>query len=531
MNPDTPMGPDPSFDASLLAALLQEITLGWILLDRHERVVIWNPWMERTVGLPVAEVLGHTLGELFPDVSGSRLERAIGEALRRGLPSVLTPRLNPFPLPLAINGQPVHQLIQVKPLEPAGQGRHCFIQIHNVTQTATRDRRLRQRVGDLRRAGVAASRAQTLLLAHIGHELRTPLSAMLGMAELMLTADDLHKVRRQARVIHDSGHALRAILDDLLDYSRIETKALTVASVGFDANALFSEIRDQVASRARSSGIDFYCQLPLPLPDPLLGDPQRLRQLLTQLFERSFRSTPRGELHWTLRVLSSDPSGIWLGMVIRDTGQGMDREIRQGFLPSDNRDDLFFASSPEVGELGPAIARELILRMGGRLAIATNPGQGTEITLELPLARPPATLPEGPSERPFSRDVRLLIVEDDEVNREVTRSMLKRLGITPDLANDGEAALQLVTRQRYDLIFMDCQMPTMDGYTASRQIRSREEAAGQGERVPIVALTAYALKGDRERCLEAGMDDYLAKPVRGEALRQAILRWVRWQAG
>lgn len=511
----------------LASTLVTEAALGWILLDLQERVVLWNPWMERASGIPERQILGQSLQSLFPTLRDSRLERAIGEALRRGLPALLSSRLNTPPaLPLknSVN-RLMHQSIQVKPVEPAGMGRHCFIQIQDVTHMHLREQHLRETTRAIKDAKLmteSINRDQTLFLANLGHALRTPLSAILGMAELLKSTDDLHKARRQAAVIHDSGEALREILEEMLDYARIESGELTLSSTPWMPETLMLELCESIATMARTREIDFLSETVGELPPRLLGDPLRLRQALSHLLIHLLRSTSRGEIHLKHRMLTLDERQARLSWEMHAPSTRA--------IPLPMADDATRPFSPESGSgLGPAIAQGMITRLGGTLESLSLPKRGLMYRVEIPFALP-SDPPRGASlldeTDSFPRQVRILVVEDDEVNREVTCGQLKRIGIQPDLAGNGAEALQRLSNNRYDLVFMDCQMPVMDGWTASRRFRASEDSLQ--EHTPIVALTAYALKGDRERCLEAGMDDYLAKPVRREILKKTIQRWVKW---
>ncbi|MBF0272881.1 MAG: response regulator [Magnetococcales bacterium] len=536
-----PPSPPPLPDPSLLWSLVEEAALGWILLDSQARVVTWNPWMERTSGISKEQILGHPLSERFPTLRHSRLEKAIADALNRGLPGLLSPRLNAPSLPLKNGcGQTLHQTILVKPVEPNGLGRYCFIQIQDVTHAVTRDRRLRESTRDLRRAKSTTettNRLKSQFLLHMGHALRTPLSTILGMAELLKKADDLHKVRRQARAIHDSGEALRSILDDILDYARIEADAIALETIPFDPTTLLIEVSESIATRARAREIDFLTDIPADLPFRLMGDPRCARQALTHLLHHALSTTPRGEIRLTVRHLKNTHGEARLACVIRDTGTGLDAAgVNRLFTPLDPNDTFTPPLHPDGHPLGPAIALGLVKKMQGTLDVESAPGRGTIFRVELPFSLPSrpqaAPLPPHPetappvNPSPFPRGVKILVVEDDEMNREVTHGMLKRLGVMAELAGNGEEALRQLASSRYDLVFMDCQMPTMDGFTASRLFR--DEESSRHSHTPIVALTANAMKGDRERCLQAGMDDYLTKPVRGDTLKQTILRWVHW---
>ncbi|MBF0627463.1 MAG: response regulator [Magnetococcales bacterium] len=514
-----------SLDPALACHLVEEAAFGWIVLDAATRVLVWNGWMEQASGIGKGRILGQLWRDFFPGAAHSRLDRAIADALKSGLPALLTSRLNAPPLPLTTpHGLPMQQTIHVKPVEHGESGRHCLIQIQDVTEVVLRDQRLRERARVASQAkGVvdAENQVKNLFLAHLGHALRTPLSTILGMVELLQHADDLYKVRRQAGVIHHGAQALQEILDDVRDYSLLMAGALTPEWRPLDPGTMFGELRDTFSIRARAQEIDFLSEIPADLPTGLLGDPERIQLALAQLLNHALRTTPRGEIRLTVRVLTVEADRVRLGCDIRDTGSGLDAQaLQQLFSPVAAPTA---SASLQGSGLGPAIAHGVIERLGGTITVESAPGRGTLFRVEFPLARPAAA--GAATDRRFANTLKILVVEDDEVNREVTRGMLKRLGIVADLAENGAEGLDRLKATRYDLVFMDCQMPVMDGLTATQLFRAAEEAQA-ARRTPVVALTAQVMKGDRERCLKAGMDDYLTKPVRGEMLRQTILRWV-----
>ncbi|MBF0614444.1 MAG: response regulator [Magnetococcales bacterium] len=515
--------PTASLDADLAWTVIQEAAIGLILLDHQERVITWNGWMEQSSGIPRERILGLPLNGFFPTLPHSRMERAIRDALQRGLSALLTPKLNTCLLPLRdLNQQPMELLIQIKPLQPANRSRHCVIQIQDVTHAVQRDQRLRENSRALLRAkGLADAKnaANQLFLADIGHALRTPLNTLLGLVELLTETDDLHKARRQATMMQDAAQTLRTLVDDLRDYSQLATDPLPFQPGPFDLASVLAEVRDTTAAAARTRPVDFLCDLPVELPTPLIGDPIHTRQALHHLLTDLLRATTRGEIRLTVQRLDTETTGVRIGCTIHATG------LLQPLLPPQHSTDT--PGLHARSRLGTTIARMLIGRMGGTFNEHGTPGRDHTVQLTLPfaLASDASTPPVHPMPAGSGlREVNILVVEDDEVNREVTRGMLKRIGIVPDMANNGQEALTRLATKSYDLVFMDCQMPTMDGLTACRLFRNSEHTSDR--HTPIVALTAHAMKGDRERCMEAGMDDYLTKPVRGDTLRRTIQRWV-----
>ncbi|MBF0125961.1 MAG: response regulator [Magnetococcales bacterium] len=531
----------PSLEPALLLDALDESALGLVILDPEQRVVYWNRWLERASGILREQTLGRGLTGIFPTLAKSRLQLAVTDALRRGLSNLLSPKLNPFPFPLLHDAsmRAMDQMILIKPLMPVNMARHCSIQILDVTSASSRDHRLRETARGLKLAksnADLANQAKSLFLANMSHEIRTPLNAILGMAELLQNATDLQEARQQAKVIQNSGHYLLTLINDVMDFSKIEAGELTLEQLTFPPASLLAEICDHCAREAHARNIDFFYHAVPELPTLVRGDPTRLRQILLNLLSNALKCTSRGEVNLRVGVQGVTPNHLRFSFQVRDTGIGMDpNQIERLFKPFTQADESTTRTFGGVG-LGLAITRSLVQLMGGTIQVESAPGQGSLFQVELDLGlvmadhdapadrRADVGSPAEPATGPASSGIRLLVVEDDETNRNVLQSQLRFQGIVPDMANNGEEALVMLACNRYDLVLMDCQMPRMDGFSACRQFRSLESPTAP--RTPIVALTAHAMKGDRERCLAAGMDDYLSKPVRGATLRQTIERWV-----
>ncbi|MEO5333450.1 MAG: ATP-binding protein [Magnetococcus sp. YQC-5] len=525
-------------DPSLSQTVLDEAAHGLVILDAEQRVVFWNRWLEKASGISGEEALGRLLSDIFPMLVDSRLQRAVTNAVRRGLSSVLSPRLNSALLPLSVGGarQVMSQMVLVKPVDPDALGRHCFIQILDVTSAASRDDRLREQARHLVQAKAlaeSANQAKSLFLANMSHEIRTPLTAMLGMAELMETAEDLQKVRQQAKVIQNSGQVLLRIIDDILDFSKIEAGELTLLEAPFEPGILLAEICDYCSVEARKKKIDFFCRQDSNLPVRLLGDALRLRQILLNLLGNAIKFTIQGEVSLHVSsVMEPNSDRIRLRWKIQDSGIGLDpNHLEHLFKPFTQADESFTRQFGGTG-LGLAISQRLVSLMGGEIQVSSTLGRGSLFQVDVPFRQVQFTdqpdldqiLEPTVQTEELPRQLHVLVVEDDAINQEIICSMLKYLGVSSDLVGNGQEALVLLADKRYDLVFMDCQMPVMDGLTACRRFRAMESVIAP--RTPVVALTAHAMKGDRELCLAAGMDDYLAKPVRIKTLQQAIERWV-----
>ncbi|NML16650.1 hybrid sensor histidine kinase/response regulator [Azohydromonas caseinilytica] len=383
-----------------------------------------------------------------------------------------------------------------------------------------------QQLEAARKAAEAASRVKSQFLANMSHEIRTPLHGMLGMAQQLLEEPLPPPQRQRAEVIQRSGELLLGVIDDVLDFSRIEAGRLELERVPFE---LVQLARDSVAlfqTQARAKGL----ALRLALEDGtaqarLLGDPLRLSQILNNLLANAVKFTPSGSVALQLTPLGG---GRWR-VAVRDTGIGLSeaecRRIFEPFMQADSSTTRRFGGSG----LGLAIVRSLLRLHGSELGVDSAPGKGSTFWFVLEL--PPAPAAPAPAPVPSAKPApapaaslagrRVLVAEDNEVNMELACAVLRALGVEVRQAADGAQAVQAYAAARPDLVLMDMHMPEVDGLAATRQIRAQEAARGWPRR-PIVALTASALPEDRQRCLDAGMDDVLVKPFGLGQLRRML---------
>ena len=379
-------------------------------------------------------------------------------------------------------------------------------------------------------AAQAANRAKSQFLANMSHEIRTPLNGVIGMTELLRRTSLTPAQREYVETARLSGDALLGLVNNVLDLSKIEAGHVEIETVPFELDRLIEEVAAPFRDAALDRGLAIAVLLPASVPRRLLGDPHRLRQILTNLLGNAVKFTEQGRV--ALRVAVDHAAGadgeVVLAFTVEDTGPGIpeDQQLRifESFAQADGTMTRRYGGTG----LGLAISRHLCELMGGSISVRSAPGQGATFRFTvrfvlaegLPVPPPPPAAPA--EERRLER--RVLLVEDNRVNLQVALGMLARIGCAVETAANGrEAEERLATGSRYDLVLMDCHMPEMDGFEATAAIRAAE--APGGGRTPIVALTANAIEGDRERCLAAGMDDYLAKPIRLADLRRVVERW------
>ncbi|MBF0294873.1 MAG: response regulator [Magnetococcales bacterium] len=536
----------------LLVALL---TLAGLHLDRRRRVAFLVERQRAEEKLRVSEqrlqdILNNTSAIVFlKDLSGRYLfvNRRLEELLGTDPGNILSKRdCDAFPEGVARQFQEHDRMalasadpITIEEQLPLEDGMHTYISIKfslkgsdgkpyavcGISTDITERKRMEE---DLRRAKLAAdaaSQAKGEFLAVMSHEIRTPLNVILGMGDVLMEGALDAEQRECLRRLQGAGNALLDLINQILDYSRIQANQLHFVEEPVEIHTLLREVAGMVGVLAQGKGIGLHCLLADDLPAWVLGDEVRLRQVMFNLMGNAVKFTEQGAI--TLRAGVGEGPEPLLHLCVEDTGIGIPEEKKELIFNAFAQADVSITRRFGGSGLGLTLARSLVERMGGGIRLESREGEGTVFHVTLPL-RPVAAPPEPSVEpartpEPAGRDValRILLVEDAEDNQILVRAFLKNTPYLLDLAENGEQAVRMVREKAYAMVLMDVQMPVMDGYTATRRIRQWEREHGLAP-VPILALTAHAMEGEAERSREAGCDLFLSKPIKKLRLLEVI---------
>ncbi len=390
-----------------------------------------------------------------------------------------------------------------------------------------------------------ANQAKSEFLSHMSHELRTPLNSIIGLNRLMYEEKNIGAEQRSmARVAYRSASSLLSIVDDILDLSKVESGQFELEKVSFSLPDVINGVIDTMAPLARGKGLAFSCNAPQQADIPFVtGDPSRLSRIMINLIDNAIKYTERGSVTVEADCPSDDEGHVMLRFDVTDTGIGIPEDKQDVIFEKFEQADSSITRRFGGTGLGLSITRELVNKMQGRMGLDSEEGIGSHFwfMVELPVAdsaplakkkKPRPALEEKlpPAQRKDAASARLLVVEDYKLNQVFIRKLLTRMGVENiDIVDNGKAAVEAVNQNAYAMILMDCHMPVMSGFEATRDIRAREIAGGN-ERIPILAVTADAMPGTRERCLRVGMDDYITKPIDPDELKELMGRWLDFPA-
>ena len=469
-------------------------------LTSRGMIVTWNPGAERLTGYTAYEAIGSNVARMVTADCISdlpRLLRRIALGGHRELSEIGIERRDGSRIDVEVS---------------AWKGRDGSRPvIEAIARDVSARKRVEHELKEAKERAEEATRAKSEFLANISHEIRTPLNGVLGMNTLLLESHLTEEQRQYAGTVRSCGTSLLTLLNNILDYSKIEAKKLGIEKIPFQPRAEIEDVARLFSVPAAEKGLALSAVFTGCATDfTVTGDPTRLRQIVANYVNNAIKFTANGSVRIETALTRGVSPGATLKITVQDTGIGISSaEIARLFQKFEQADSATTRRFGGTG-LGLAICKEIAELMGGSVGVVSEPGEGAAFWVTVPIEIPP--------EKPESPEGIVLLVEDNLTNLKVAAAMLRKRGFAVETAADGEQAV-LKSRDGYDAIFMDCQMPVMDGYEATRRIRQAEPP---GNRRPIIALTANASMEDRQRCFDAGMDDYLTKPIDGGELDRVL---------
>jgi len=495
-----------------LRSLADSVPALILYVDAEQRITYHNQALARWFGAEArTPAVGRTLRDLVGEIRYRDMEKHMHAALSGSAVS--------FRLSYAGSGGAARDdLVELLPHRAAdGSVDGAYALFVDISRQRKIEQALRQALEEAERA----TRSREEFLATVSHELRTPLNAIIGFNSLLLAKDHPAALREQyLRHARDAGQALLAQVNDLIDLARIRSGKLELEAIPFAPAALVETALDTIRQQAAARGLSVESVVAADAAVWATGDPTRLRQILLNLLGNAVKFTERGGVRARVRRV-----GDTVEFAVSDTGIGIAKHHFGRLFQEFTQTDVSIARRYGGTGLGLAICKGLAEKMGGRIDVDSTPGVGTEFRVSLPLppAPPPIAEPAVRGAETGVRPARVLVVEDQEINQVLARALLESLGHACVVAGDGAEAVAVLARENFDLVLMDLQLPAMDGFEAARRIR---DLAGPARGVPIVALSASAYQSDVERCLAAGMNDHLAKPVDCDAFARTISRWL-----
>ena len=535
--------------------ILDHMPAGVCVIDKDYIVQFWNNCMEDWTGIHKDYIIGSDLGNNFPTFNEFKCRSRIESIFDGGPPIVLSaqPHKDIFPLPLpdgelrilnttvtavpASDGNSYDALFVLEDITERKRSEEASIRAKKEVEEA--NRKLEQALDHaniLTREAKVANNAKSKFLANMSHEIRTPMNGIMGMLTLALNKEREEKIREYLTIAKTCADSLLNLINDILDISKVEAGKLAIEIIDCNVDEVLSVIYSSMRPSALEKGIGFEVVLMTDVPEQIKTDPTRLNQCLVNLVGNAVKFTETGGItvELSLEEMGGKP---FVRFDVIDTGIGIPVDQQKSIFDKFMQADSSTTRKHGGTGLGLAITKQLTELLGGDLTLTSEPGKGSTFSVILPanIDIASATMINNdkwckkeqkvePSDEINNAAGKILVVEDDFANQQVILGMLEETNLQAEIANNGIEAVNKVTSSSYDLIFMDIQMPNMNGYDATKIIREK------GYTLPIIALTAYAMKGDEEKCLNAGCDAYLSKPVDAEKLFEALGKFLSFES-
>ncbi|VVB72846.1 Methyl sulfide methyltransferase-associated sensor [uncultured archaeon] len=540
-----------------LADIIDFLPDATFAVDKEGKVIAWNRAIEEMTGVPKAEMMGkgnHAYavpfyGELRPILidlifmDKKEIEEKYYFILRKGdqlIAETFIPTFN--------NGRGVFLWGIASPLyDSNGHIMGAIESIRDITRYKRFEEALKktnlqleiatEHAKQMAAKAEQANAAKSEFLANMSHEIRTPLNGIIGMTGLLMDTNLNAEQREYAEIAQRSGETLRSLINDILDFSKVEARKLDLETLDFDLHATLKDTTDMLAISTHAKGLELECLVDPEVPSLLCGDPGRLRQILVNLGSNAVKFTAEGRILIRASLVCEDEKTAKLRFSVSDSGIGIPSNRQNILFSPFTQGDCSTTRKYGGTGLGLAISRQLVELMGGKIGVESKEGRGSTFWFTA-LFKKQSASPGSTDEREtmnsaarpsFSEDVmhkfRILVAEDNPVNQKVAQALLKKMGVHADVVANGQEAINELRLIPYDLVLMDCQMPEIDGLEATRRIR-KDVLGVLNPRIPIIAMTASNMQGDREKCIMAGMDDFIAKPVQLGELAEVLSRWL-----
>lgn len=513
-------------------AVFHHSAVAIVVTDHEDRIIAWNPFAEKMLEMGWTDLFNRAMADLYPAKEWARLRALVARKKSAAFDIETTV--------IRKDGAQVDINLSLSRLKNADGGTiGCIGIMHDVSF----QKKTQKMLVDAKKSAEAASEAKTMFLANMSHEVRTPMNTILGMVDLTLDTELSLEQRDNLLIVKNAADILLSLLNDILDLSRVEAGKIQLEDIEINIERIVRSVCKTMDILARNKGLNLQWVIDESVPDMVKGDPVRIRQVLVNLINNAIKFTPSGKIQIEVKARPNKAQDTCeLLFCVIDEGIGIDRDKQERIFDVFTQEDASTTRQFGGTGLGLAICKKLLELMGGRIWVDSEKGKGSTFSFIIPCVvvrsdEIPKALQEESIESQLmaeiskkksqsaasvkKEDLHILLAEDNVVNQKMAQRILEKRGWRVAVAATGQDVLDMMAREKFDLILMDALMPVMDGFEATRKVREMEQSAGQGH-IPIVALTARAMSGDRKKCLDAGMDGYVSKPIDRMQLYETI---------